>query len=169
MVQRHAAKVSGPVEFPVEIQSDAFPVTVSWNVSKGTASYELTDGRGGQAFRPREMTGEGSVKITNSELKRITVRLMGDGQVPTEFSLSQNFPNPFNPTTVIQYGLPVKTHVTLVVYNTLGQKVATLVQGEQEAGVHEVRVDASGLSSGVYFYRLRAGDFMQTRRLLVLR
>jgi len=59
--------------------------------------------------------------------------------------------------------------VTLSVYNTLGQQVATLVQGEQEAGYHEVRFDASGLSSGVYFYRLQAGTYVETRKLLLLR
>jgi 1,4-alpha-glucan branching enzyme len=88
---------------------------------------------------------------------------------PQSYSLSQNFPNPFNPSTVIRYGLPSKSHVTLAVFNTLGEQVATLVQGEQEAGYHEVRFDASGCSSGVYFCRLTAGNFVQTRKLLLLR
>jgi CubicO group peptidase (beta-lactamase class C family) len=89
--------------------------------------------------------------------------------LPTSFILSQNYPNPFNPSTTIRYGLPHKSQVSLMVYNTLGQQIAVLVHGEQEAGYHEVRFDASGLSSGVYFYRLQAGDFVQTRKLLLLR
>jgi hypothetical protein len=88
---------------------------------------------------------------------------------PTEFRLWQNYPNPFNPSTTIRYGLPHKSVVQLTVYNTLGQQVATLVQGDQEAGYHEVNFDASGLSSGVYFYRLHAGTYVETRKLLLLR
>jgi hypothetical protein len=83
--------------------------------------------------------------------------------------LRQNYPNPFNPSTTIRYGLPHRSTVQLTVFNTLGQQVATLVQGEQEAGYHEVRFDASGLSSGVYFYRLSAGTYVETRKLLLLK
>jgi hypothetical protein len=90
-------------------------------------------------------------------------------QMPHEFLLHQNYPKPFNPSTTIRYGLPHKSQVSLTVYNTLGQQVAQLVQGEEEAGYHEVRFDASGLSSGVYFFRLRAGDFVSSRKLLLLR
>ena len=88
---------------------------------------------------------------------------------PVDFGLQPNYPNPFNPSTTIRYGLPSRSHVTLTVFNTLGQQVATIVQGEQEAGFHEAVFDASGLASGVYLYRLQAGDFVQTKRLLLLR
>lgn len=88
---------------------------------------------------------------------------------PVRYSLTQNFPNPFNPTTTIRYALLVRGHVTLSVFNTLGQQVATLIEGEQEAGYHEVKFDGSSLASGVYFYRLRAAGFNQTKKLLLIR
>jgi hypothetical protein len=91
------------------------------------------------------------------------------GASPGQINLQQNYPNPFNPSTTIRYGLPHKTTVQLSVFNTLGQQVALLQNGEQEAGYHEVRFNGSGLSSGVYFYRIRAGDFVATKRLLLLR
>jgi len=71
------------------------------------------------------------------------------GRLPHEVSLYQNYPNPFNPSTTTRYGLPSRSHVVLTVYNTLGQQVATLVEGEREAGFHEVVFDASGFASGV--------------------
>jgi flagellar hook assembly protein FlgD len=85
------------------------------------------------------------------------------------FALHQNYPNPFNPTTTISYGLPQKFHVSLKVYNTLGQLVATLVNDEQEAGYREVKFDGSDLASGVYFYQLQAGSYVNTKKLLLLR
>jgi hypothetical protein len=90
-------------------------------------------------------------------------------EFPKAIRLDQNYPNPFNPSTTIRYALPQRSLVTLSVFNTLGQEVATLVQGEYEADFHEVTFDASSLPSGMYFYRLRAGDFVETKKLLVLR
>ena len=89
--------------------------------------------------------------------------------LPAAYGLHHNFPNPFNPLTTIRYGLPNRSHVTLTVFNTLGQQVALLVNGDMEAGYHEAKFDASGLSSGVYLYRLQAGDFTQAKGLMLLK
>jgi len=89
--------------------------------------------------------------------------------VPPAIELEQNYPNPFNPSTTIGYALPRQSHITLTMFNTLGQQVATLVNGEVEPGYHEVQFNASRLASGMYFYRLYAGDFVETKRLMVLR
>ncbi len=79
------------------------------------------------------------------------------------------FPNPANPSTTISYAIPVRSHVRIVVFNVLGEVVSELVNGEQEAGYHDVRFDAGRLASGMYLYRLRIGDFVHTRKLVVLR
>jgi hypothetical protein len=89
--------------------------------------------------------------------------------IPSAFGLEQNFPNPFNPSTMITYQLPVRTHVRLAVFNVLGQEVMALQNGEYTAGPYAVRFDASGLPSGVYFYRLEAGVFTQTRKCVLVR
>ena len=101
--------------------------------------------------------------------EQVTVDVTLQESVPLSHMLGQNYPNPFNPSTTIRYGLPQRSQVTLSVFNTLGQQVTLLQDGEQEAGYHEVTFEGSGLSSGVYFYRLRAGDFVETMRLLLLR
>ena len=85
------------------------------------------------------------------------------------FALEQNFPNPFNPATVIEYELPTRGVVTLKVFDLLGRDVATLVDGELEAGTHKAVFDASRLSSGVYFYRLQSGLSLQTRKLVLMK
>jgi hypothetical protein len=88
---------------------------------------------------------------------------------PEGFSLSQNYPNPFNPSTTIRYGLPERSRVSLAVYNTLGQQVTVLQNGEQEAGYYDAKFDASTLPSGVYFSRLQAGSYVETRKLCLVR
>ncbi len=89
--------------------------------------------------------------------------------VPTSIQLKQNYPNPFNPTTTIAYSIPARTHVTLTVYNMLGQKVETLLDAVQDAGNHGVNFNASRLASGVYFYRLTSGNYVSTKRMLMIK
>jgi hypothetical protein len=89
--------------------------------------------------------------------------------IPNEFALEQNYPNPFNPTTNILFSIPQSGLVTLKVYNVLGQEIANLVNQELKAGVHKVDFDASNLTSGVYFYTMESGDFVQTQKMLLLK
>ena len=88
---------------------------------------------------------------------------------PPGATLEQNYPNPFNPGTTIRYALPEKSRVRLLVYNTLGQVVAHLVDAEEQPGEHEVKFDGTALATGVYFYRLEAGSYARTMKLLLLR
>jgi len=85
------------------------------------------------------------------------------------FALHQNFPNPYNPTTTITYSLPIKSQVDLVIYNTLGESVTQLVNEEQEAGKYSVEFDATTLPSGIYFYRIQTGSFIQTKKMILLK
>ena len=88
---------------------------------------------------------------------------------PHNFSLSQNYPNPFNPNTVIAFELPKSSHVLLRVYNLLGQEISTLINSQLSEGSHEVLFDAASLPSGVYFYVMRAGKFLQTKKMLLIK
>jgi hypothetical protein len=88
--------------------------------------------------------------------------------LPVQIFLEQNYPNPFNPSTIIQYHLPVQAHVTLNVYNALGEEVALLADGEREAGVHVVSFGAAGMASGSYFYTLRVDGVIETRKMMML-
>jgi hypothetical protein len=89
--------------------------------------------------------------------------------VPREFLLDQNFPNPFNPTTMINYSVPKTSFVTIKVYDVLGRDVTTLVNDNKPAGNYSIEFNAIKLVSGIYFYRMRAGDFIQTKKLILLK
>jgi hypothetical protein len=89
--------------------------------------------------------------------------------IPKEFSLSQNYPNPFNPSTVIKYQLPISSLVILKVYDILGDEVATLANEEKPTGFYEVIFDASRLSSGFYIYKITAGNFVSTKKMILIK
>jgi hypothetical protein len=89
--------------------------------------------------------------------------------IPVGYSLSQNFPNPFNPTTAISYQLSANSHVKIKVYDLFGREVATLVNENKPAGNYSVKFDGNRLVSGIYFYRMEAGSFSQTKKLLLLK
>lgn len=139
-----------------------YPVEIKWNiVSPGI--YALTvDGK------QTPLNAAGSMQLAAAP-SRLSLTIGSSPELPKEFALSQNYPNPFNPTTTIKYDLPKESHVTLTMYNILGQEVITLVNEDLKAGYQSVQWNAGNVASGVYFYRLQAGDFVQTKKLLLLR
>ncbi len=151
-----------------------FKMTASYTTDRslcglGTSStgksYNFTDDHvvsgDRYAYKIEEVSTGGAIK----DLTTLSVTV----SVPKTYALFQNYPNPFNPTTVISYKLSAVSNVTLRVYDVLGRAVKTLVDARESAGGHSVTFDASGLPSGVYFYRLNAGGFSQTRKLMVIK
>lgn len=133
--------------------------------------YTFTDetaSTGRWYYRLKQIDLDGTFTYTDPVVADVLTSV-GEQMVPTEAMLAQNYPNPFNPSTNIRYGLPERAFVTLTVVNTLGQPVATLVNEEVGPGYHDVRFNAEGLAAGVYFYRLTAGSFVETRKLLLLK
>ena len=143
--------------------------------SNSPKSYSFVDSNpisGKADYRLKQIDDNGQYKYSN------VINISVDN-APTEFSLEQNYPNPFNPSTTINFALPVKSNVTLSVYNSLGQKVTELVNGALPAGNHSVNFNASSLSSGVYIYRLEAvplagsksssAAFSQTKKMALLK
>jgi hypothetical protein len=107
-------------------------------------------------------------KITTWDWEGVT-SVPEQRQRPDDFCLFQNYPNPFNPATTIEFALPKSAFVTLKVYNLLGEEVTTLIAEQRAAGIHKLNWDASGLASGVYLYRLEAGEFVQCKKLILIR
>ena len=125
-------------------------------------TYEDKNLTGGTKFiyRLKQIDNDGEYEYS----KEVEVEV-----VPKKYTLYQNYPNPFNPSTTIKYDLPQSSEVNLTVYNILGEKVRTLVNGMEGAGYHSVEFDASNLASGTYIYRLQAQNFIQTKKMLLLK
>ncbi len=138
--------------------------TVAFVEGKGTTTsitnYLFTDAvmAGKYTYRLKQIDFDGTATYS----KEVEVDMS-----PASYNLSQNFPNPFNPSTVIRYAMPVAGNVTLNVYNALGQKVAELVNGFMPAGEHSVDFNAAKLTSGVYFYEIQAGEFRSMRKMIL--
>lgn len=118
----------------------------------------------GTWFSSRALTGE--IRYVVSTTTGITNLNTG---IPEDYKLSQNYPNPFNPATNIQFAIPENNYVSITVYNSQGKEVTKLVNGEYAAGSYIAKWDASGMSSGVYFYTIKAGNFSQTKKLLLVK
>ncbi|MHC1737929.1 MAG: BNR-repeat neuraminidase N-terminal domain-containing protein [Ignavibacteriaceae bacterium] len=135
--------------------------------SNAPKSYSFKDNTpriGKVLYRLKQIDNDGTVSY--SQIVEVEVN-----SLPTEFTLSQNYPNPFNPSTVISYQLPLNSFVTLELFAVTGEKVGTLINGEQEAGYYNFELNSAkfSLTSGIYFYRLIAGNYSTTRKLILLR
>lgn len=121
------------------------------------------------SYRLKQIDLDGTFAYSKIVTVDLTTITSVEDDIKYEFAVEQNYPNPFNPTTQIQYSIPANSLVTLIIYDLLGSKVKTLVNEFQNAGKYSVDFNAESLSSGVYFYRLSAGQFSETLKLLLLR
>jgi hypothetical protein len=165
-VALHSSTLTSAEVFHVQIRAVTGPLTISWSVQNSNARYTLADVNG-KSLSTAALTGNGSLKVANLTGMELIASASG---LPKEYALHQNYPNPFNPTTTIAFDLPASTVVSLKVFNILGQEVATVLNGVQlEGGEHVVQFNASNLTSGIYFYQLRAGSFTNTKKLMLLK
>lgn len=133
--------------------------------SNSPKEYSYTDKdlfTGGSKFQYRLKQIDTDGKFEYSDVVEVEI-------IPAKFELSQNYPNPFNPSTTIRFSLPKETQLKINIYNMLGEMVETLAEGNYEAGYHKVTFNASNLPSGAYIYRIESADFMQVRKMVLIK
>ncbi len=160
--------------------TDNLPTTISWpnNLNLYASTWTIKP-QTGTNWPTTNMLTSTSVDIPEGGTKNIIIIKTGANpvgvrdelEIPLVYKLEQNYPNPFNPTTVIRYHLPSEGFTTLKIYNVLGNKVATLVSDFKTVGTHTVTLDgiASGLSSGVYYYRIQSGAYSEVKKMMLLK
>jgi len=148
------------------------PVQVKFNTSLGDTIVFLFNDAQIQHFHFQVIGEPQSIVFDpgNWILKNnTTITEVDDLNTPVRFSLEQNYPNPFNPSTTIEYSIPESGNVRLIIFNSLGEKVTSLVNNFKEAGIHGVTFDATELSSGIYFYRIDAGEFTAAKKMILMK
>jgi|GEM_PF-933514 len=177
MVETYPDNIQGGkvYEYPISVQTSSYPVTIQWQIQNTNGhTLSLTDGIGGRVLNNAVLNNTGSIKITNPSVKSFVLRFAEGRPLPKEFALSQNYPNPFNPTTRFNVDVPKTTDVEIVVYNILGQKIATLLSGMQWPGYHTIEWDGRDVRglvvpSGMYFVRMTADEFSSVRKVMMLK
>ena len=177
MVETYPSEMSNTTkyEYTIDIQSNAYPVTISLEGTKGTLAGMKMAARTQQGQLLGSLNGEGSsIKITNSSVKAVVLTMNDGANIPKVFALGQNYPNPFNPTTRFTVDVPKTSSVEVTIYDVLGQKVNTLMNGQQAPGSISVQWDgrdANGLrvTSGVYFVRMKTDNFTTTQKIVLMK
>lgn len=175
MVRTYVDEAGASMDFPIAVRTTAYPLEISYNILDAATNVRLEDGMGSV----HSVSGEGTMRIISppdGDVHRLLLRVRNDNEsLPTEFALQQNYPNPFNPATTIRYQLPHPAHVTLKIFNVVGQEVVTLVDKLEPAGYKSVKWDAREVASGVYFYRITStrvdggADLSDVRKMLLVK
>ena len=145
--------------------------TILWTLDMGDLEYDSCPaiGSDGTLYIGAHISSLFPYHTQNLIAVKDSPNSVSDYQFLKEYNLLQNYPNPFNPTTNIQYAIGIRQFMTLKVYDVLGKEIATLVNEEKSAGNYEVEFNASHLSSGIYYYQLRSGDFVETKKMIFLK
>ncbi|MBE0572624.1 MAG: T9SS type A sorting domain-containing protein [Ignavibacteriaceae bacterium] len=164
---------SGEVDLEIDVQTNAYPITLSWEINPANGiEYSFISDSG---FNKVAMINNIHNKLTISENSKGKIKLFGkvnnssNTQMPQKFELFQNYPNPFNPSTTIKFSVPKESQINLSVFNILGEQVKELKNELMKPGNYEVNFDASMLASGIYFYRIQANAFVQTKKMILVK
>ncbi len=160
-------------------QSSYTPTSWNWTFTGGTPSSSTSQNPSGIVYNTQgiyevkliAINSYGSDTLTKTSYVFVSqgVGITGNNTIVKDYKLEQNYPNPFNPTTNIRYELPKSGFVKIIVFDALGKEIKTIVNEKQSAGTYNLTFDGSNLPSGVYFYRLRAGDYVETKKLVLLK
>ncbi len=161
----------------ITLQINAQNSQVTWSsfnmgYASSTTSNTTLKSIAGQSFVGNTKFSNNFIEcgfLVDTLFRSVMVGVQEGPEMPTHFELYQNYPNPFNPTTTIRYDLPTASHVVMKVFNILGQEVAVLINEEKPAGKHQVDFNSTKLASGVYFYKLVAGEFVSVKKFLLLK
>jgi len=160
----------------IKLQASDYPITINvTNVSESDAyTYSITEIVGNNEVTEHLLEEGQAVKITNPQTTLLKISQQNKIGIPTVFSVSQNFPNPFNPETLIKYSIPKNQKVNIDIYNNLGQKVKTLVSKHQKAGYYEVVWEGTNevglkVGSSIYFYSVKAGKNVANKKMVLIR
>ncbi len=164
---------SGVIDLNILVHTNSYPITLTWelNPENGISYSFINDSTTGKISN---ITGSGKASFTQLENNRIKLLAAANKQgydykLPREFYLEQNYPNPFNPSTIIKFATPKESQVNLSVFNILGERVKELKNEVLKPGYYEINFDASMLASGIYLYRIQAGEFVQTKKMTLIR
>jgi hypothetical protein len=169
-VRTYSSNPQQVIQYPVIIQSDAYPLTIEWRIAPEVSSCRIIATTDDLSSVTTTLSGEGSTTIDENSQGRFVLSLGTGDFSPVEFTLSQNYPNPFNPSTSISFSVACDGYTSLKVYDVLGSEVATLFKGTAKSSViYSINFDGTNFPSGVYFYRLSAGNFIAVKKLLLMK
>ncbi|NWG29299.1 MAG: T9SS type A sorting domain-containing protein [Ignavibacteriaceae bacterium] len=161
---------SGEVDLEIDVQTNAYPITLSWEINPANGieySFLSDSGLGKITFLTKKLTLD---KNSNGKIKLFgKVGKSFNSNLPEKFQLYQNYPNPFNPVTTIKYDIVKAQDVNVIVYDILGRELARLVNEHQQPGSYEVEWNASNVSSGIYFYQLKTKNYINTKKMILLK
>jgi len=143
-----------------------------FSITGGYKWWALDSIPNGSDYKVKVTTLDGSfedMSEINFTIIYIPVNVEQIEEITADYRLEQNYPNPFNPSTIIRYSIPIQSKVNLTIYNSIGENIAEIIDLTQNAGSYEVEFDGSELSSGIYFYRLQVGSFIETKKMILLR